>query len=192
MTQMCSCEIKRVWYWSLWYIYFVQIVRGIMGSAQALATTLTQTSRHQLLNPNWVTYESLVNNLPLIYESRGMCETVLLSTVYRPWEMQDHHAFQPWLGRRNNDTIKEQMKLRMRGAGACGPLSQRWYQRIHIHTQGIPSHPDHPAGDTEHRRQHHRCHSSCLTHIQVNPSLICHRLVICSQNSLILCNFLCD
>ena len=46
-----------------------------MGSAQALATSLTQTWRHQR-SPNWVTYESLVNNLPLIYESRGLYRTV--------------------------------------------------------------------------------------------------------------------
>ena len=166
-----------------------------MGSAQALATAPTQTWRHQL-GPNWVTYESLVNNLPLTYESLGLCKTVSprIITVLM-WNARSS-AFQPWLADVTMTRSKRSMTLRMRGAAACGPLSQRWHQRIHIHTQGIPSHPDHPAGDTRpspgHRRQHHRCHSSCLTHIQVNPSLICHRLVICSQNSLILCNFLCD
>jgi len=63
----------------------------------------------------------------------------------------------------------------------------------YIYTQGIPDDAD---GDAQlHCWRRYQCcpwHSSCLTHLLVNPSLVCHSLVICSQNSLILCNFLCD
>lgn len=54
------------------------------------------------------------------------------------------------IGRRHNDTVKEKYDVENEGGGRVfGPLSQRWHQRIHIHTQGIPCHTDHTAADTE-------------------------------------------
>lgn len=162
-----------------------------MGSAQALATSLTQTWRHQR-SPNWVTYESLVNNLPLIYESRGLYRTVAAHHC-RTCEIQDCHAFQPWLADVTM-TWSKCMTLRKRGRSHVdlwASADTNEFTFTHRASLVIPIILL-PILDHRYRHQHHRCHSSCLTHIQVNPSLICHRLVICSQNSLILCNFLCD
>ena len=50
---------------------------------------------------------------------------------------------------RGHDNMVQVYDAEKEGAVACGPLSQRWHQRIHIHTQGIPSHTDHTAADTQ-------------------------------------------
>ena len=139
-------EIKRVWYWSLWYIYFVQIVRGIWDRRRLW--------RQPRLKPdvtNWVPTESHMSHLSIIYLSymnhvgcvrpcywapctvHGKCKIIMHSN--HGWQTSQWHGQSKW-------------RMRMRGAAACGPLSQRWHQRIHIHTQGIPSHPDHTVADT--------------------------------------------
>jgi len=163
-----------------------------MGSAQALATSLTQTWRHQR-SPNWVTYESLVNNLPLIYESRGLYETMppRIITAHAEYKiiMHSNHAWQTsqWHGQ----SVWRWERGGRSHVDLWASADTNEFTFTHRASLVIPIILL-PILDHRYRHQHHRCHSSCLTHIQVNPSLICHRLVICSQNSLILCNFLCD
>ena len=129
-----------------------------MGSTLALATTPTQIWRKTTSLPN----ESHLSHMSIIY----------LSYVNHKEDHvtgHDYHNMADFTA-----TWSKCLTLRMRGAIACGPLSQRRHQGIHIHTQGSPSRLDHPHGDSrlqhQHRHKYHRCcHSGCLTHIQGQP-----------------------
>ena len=145
VTQMSRWEIKRVWYWSLWYIYFVQIVRGIWDQRRLWRQAWL---KHDVING--VPTESHMSHLSIIYLSY-MNHVGCIRPCHRaslPYMRNTRSSCIPtMLGRRHNDTVKV-YDAEKEGGGRSGPLSQRWHQRIHIHTQGIPSHPDHTAADT--------------------------------------------
>ena len=161
-------------------------------SAGSYDKPAAQKWRHQL-SPNWVIYESLVNNLPLIYESHGMYKTVppCIIALYAKYKIIMHSNHDRQTSQWHGQSIWRWERGGRSHVDLWASADTNEFTFTHRASLVIPiillTILDH-----RHRHQHHRCHSICLTHIQVNPSLICHRLVICSQNSLILCNFLCD
>merc|ERR1719348_2855916 len=72
---------------------------------------------------NWLPNESHMSHLSIIYLSYenhlGLIRLCHRASLPYTCEMQDHHAFQPWLADVTMTRSKRSMTLRMRGAAAC-------------------------------------------------------------------------